>query len=72
MKDLSEVLGEEGTERYLLPMIETSVVDKKWRFKLAVAESIKGLFKGLDPIKNKAFLDKIVKIFIKDHYAAVR
>lgn len=53
-------------------MIETSIIDKKWRFKLAVAESIKGLFKGLDPIKNKGFLDKIVKIFVKDHYAAVR
>jgi len=48
------------------------MTDKKWRFKLAVAESIKGLFKGLDPVKNKAFLDKIVKTFIKDHYAAVR
>lgn len=48
------------------------MTDKKWRFKLAVAQSIKGLFKGLDPVKNKAFLDKIVKVFIKDHYAAVR
>lgn len=37
LKDLSEVLGEENTEKYLLPIIETSLTDKKWRFKLAIA-----------------------------------
>lgn len=72
LKDLSEVMGEEMTEKYILPMIENSGTDKKWRFKLAVAESIKGLFKNLDPNKNKAFLDKMVKTYTKDHYAAVR
>lgn len=53
-------------------MIENAGTDKKWRFKLAIAESIKGLFKGLDATKNKAVLDKVVKTFVKDHYAAVR
>lgn len=71
-KDLSEILGEENTERYLLPMVENSLTDKKWRFKLAAAESIRGIFKNLDPIKSKPFMDKIVKSLVKDHYAAVR
>jgi hypothetical protein len=53
-------------------MIESSLTDKKWRFKLAIAESLKGLFKAIDPNKNKAFMDKVVKAYTKDHYAAVR
>lgn len=72
LKDLSEVLGEENTEKYLLPMVENCIADKKWRFKLAIAESLKGLFKSLDSIKHKGFMDKVVKAFMKDHYHAVR
>ena len=72
LKDLCEVFGEENTEKYLLPMVEKYITEKKWRFKLAVAESIKGLFKSLDAIKHKPFMDKVVKTYIKDHYHAVR
>lgn len=72
IKDLNEVLGEENTEKYVLPMIESSLTDKKWRFKLAIAEGIAPLLKKLDVSKNKAFVDKIIKSFTKDHYAAVR
>ena len=53
-------------------MVENCITDKKWRFKLAIAESLKGLFKTLDAIKHKAFMDKVVKTFMKDHYHAVR
>ena len=53
-------------------MIENCITDKKWRFKLAIAESLKGLFKTLDAIKHKAFMEKVVKAFMKDRYHAVR
>ena len=53
-------------------MVENSISDKKWRFKLAIAESLKGLFKSLDPIKHKGFMNKVVETFMKDHYHAVR
>jgi hypothetical protein len=36
-KDLIEILGEENTEKHLLPMIESNLNDKKWRFRLTVA-----------------------------------
>ena len=53
-------------------MVENCISDKKWRFKLAIAESLKGLFKSLDPIKHKGFMNKVVETFMKDHYHAVR
>ena len=31
LKDLHSVLEEEGTKKYLIPMIEGTVNDKKWR-----------------------------------------
>lgn len=53
-------------------MIETNLTDKKWRFRLTVAECLEGLLKSIDTVKNKAFMDKIIKTYTKDHYAAVR
>ena len=53
IKDFHEVVGEESTNQYLLPMIENCLTDKKWRFKLAIAESLKGLFTNLNYDKHK-------------------
>lgn len=38
--DLHAVIGKENTLKYLIPMLETVLNDKKWRFKLAIAENI--------------------------------
>lgn len=72
IKDLIEVVGEEGTAQYLLPMIENCLSDKKWRFKVAVAESLHDMFKTLKYHQHKEFFNKITKAFMKDHYCAVR
>ena len=46
--------------------------DKKWRFKLAVAENIEKLFKTLGYDDFKDFFDKILGIYMKDHNFSVR
>jgi hypothetical protein len=38
--DLHAVIGKENTLKYLIPMLETVLNDKKWRFKLSIAENI--------------------------------
>ena len=53
-------------------MIEATLNDKKWRFKLALAENITGLFKELGYENYKDFINKVLTTFIKDHYFAVR
>jgi hypothetical protein len=53
-------------------MLETVLTDKKWRFKLAVAENIEKLFKSLGYDDFKEFFDKILGIYMKDHNFSVR
>lgn len=53
-------------------MIETVIGDKKWRFKLALAENINKLFKTLGYEDFKEFFDKILNSYMKDHNHAVR
>lgn len=48
------------------------MTDKKWRFKLAIAQSIPNLFKTLNYETHKEFLDKVISSFFKDHNYAVR
>ena len=45
--ELGEVVGVEGTVKYLIPLIEGCLTDKKWRFKLAIAQNIPSFFKTL-------------------------
>ena len=66
------MLEEEGTKKYLIPMIEGTLNDKKWRFKLALAENITGLFKELGYENYKDFINKVLNAFIKRDYYAVR
>ncbi len=58
--------------KFLIPLIETVLNDKKWRFKLAVAENIEKLFKTLGYDDFKEFFDKILNIYMKDHNFSVR
>lgn len=53
-------------------MLETVLTDKKWRFKLALAESIEKLFKSLGYDDFKDFFDKIINLYMKDHNFSVR
>jgi hypothetical protein len=69
---LHGVLEEEGTQKHLVPMIEGCLNDKKWRFKLALAQSISALFRELGYENYKDFINKILNTFIKDHYFSVR
>lgn len=69
---MHKLLEEEGTKKYLVPMIEGCLNDKKWRFKLTLAENITGLFRELGYENYKDFIMKILNTFIKDHYFAVR
>lgn len=70
--ELGEVVGVEGTDKYLIPLIEGCLNDKKWRFKLAISQNIPNFFKTLDYDTHKDFLDKILTSFFKDHNYAVR
>jgi hypothetical protein len=70
--ELSEIVGVEGTVKYLIPMVEGCLTDKKWRFKLAIAQNIPSFFKTLNYDSHKEFLDKILTTFFKDHNYAVR
>jgi hypothetical protein len=70
--DLSDIVGPDGTVKYLLPLIEGCLNDKKWRFKLAIAQNIPNFFKTLTYEENKDFLDKLLNSFLKDHNYAVR
>lgn len=58
--------------KYLLPLIEGCLADKKWRFKLAISQNIPNFFKSLNYEENKEFLDKVMVSFLKDHNFAVR
>lgn len=42
--------------KYIIPMLEGCLVDKKWRFKLSIAENITNLFKTLGYDDHKEFL----------------
>ena len=55
-----------------MPMIEGCLNDKKWRFKLAIAENIVNFFKTLNYDEHKDFLEKILTTFFKDHNFVVR
>ena len=70
--ELSDIVGPEGTVKYLLPLIQGCINDKKWRFKLAISQNIPNFFKSLSYEENKQFLDKILTTFLKDHNYAVR
>lgn len=35
--ELGDILGPEGTAKYLIPMVEGCLADKKWRFKFAIS-----------------------------------
>jgi hypothetical protein len=45
---------------------------KKWRFKLAIAESMINFFKALNFDEHREFFEKIITNFFKDHNYAVR
>ena len=45
--ELTEIIGAEGTAKYLIPLVEGCLTDKKWRFKMAIAQSIPNFFKTL-------------------------
>lgn len=51
--DLSDIVGPDGTVKYLLPLVEGCLNDKKWRFKLAIAQNIPNFFKTLNYEENK-------------------
>jgi hypothetical protein len=51
--ELSEIIGKENTIKYLIPLVEGCLNDKKWRFKLAIAENIVNLFKTLNYDEHK-------------------
>ena len=70
--ELGEVVGVQGTVQYLIPLIEGCLTDKKWRFKLAIAQNIPSFFKTLPYEGHKEFLDKILATFFRDHNYAVR
>lgn len=70
--ELGDVVGVEGTVKYLIPLVEGCLTDKKWRFKLAIAQNIPSFFKALPYETHKEFLDKILATFFKDHNYAVR
>lgn len=70
--ELSDIVGPQGTVKYLLPLIQGCLSDKKWRFKLAISQNIPNFFKSLNYDENKEFLDKLVTAFLKDHNYAVR
>lgn len=70
--DLGDIVGADGTVKYLLPLIEGCLTDKKWRFKLAIAQNLPNFFKTLNYDENKDFLDKLLNSFLKDHNYAVR
>lgn len=53
-------------------MVEGCLVDKKWRFKLAIAENIVNLFRTLSFEEHREFLEKIITVFLKDHNYIVR
>ena len=72
VKLLHEVLGEENTKKYLIPMLEGCFNDKKWRFRLSIAEKSLGLFESLNYDDYKEFIDKLLNTFIKDHYFSIR
>ncbi len=55
-----------------MPLIEGCLTDKKWRFKLAIAQNIPNFFKALNYEEHKEFLDKVLVTFFKDHNFAVR
>jgi len=70
--ELGEVVGVQGTVQHLIPLIEGCLADKKWRFKLAIAQNIPSFFKTLAYENHKEFLDKILSTFFRDHNYAVR
>lgn len=37
LMELGEIVGKEGIVKYIIPLIEGCVLDKKWRFKLSIA-----------------------------------
>ena len=51
--ELSDIVGIDGTVKYLLPLIEGCLLDKKWRFKLAIAQNIPNFFKALNYEEHK-------------------
>ena len=70
--ELNDLVGKENTIKYLIPLIEGCLNDKKWRFKLTIAESIPRFFKALPYADHADFLEKIVGSFLKDHNFSVR
>ena len=70
--DLCDILGQENTAKHLVPMVEGCLNDKKWRFKLAIAESLPQFLKTLKFENHREFIEKIITIFLKDHNNSVR
>jgi hypothetical protein len=46
--ELSDIVGVDGTVKYLIPLVEGCLADKKWRFKFAIAQNIPNFFKTLN------------------------
>lgn len=70
--DVNEMLDREEIIKYVIPLIEGCITDKKWRFKLAIAEALPSFFKSLSFDDHREFYEKLIGGFLKDHNYAVR
>jgi len=64
------MIGKDNTVKSLIPLIEGCLGDKKWRFKLTIAENIPRFYRVGG--EHKEFLEKVVSTLLKDHNFAVR
>lgn len=72
LMDINEMIDKEDIVKSVLPLVEACLTDKKWRFKLALTESLMNFFKALSFDEHRDFYEKVINAFLKDHNYAVR